>query len=236
MVLRSVNPDVVIFQEARDPSVVKWLAERLNASLWASHKRISLAFLSRVPLLHWRWHRTKPLKHPVLEVRLKHLPVNVFGIHLRPHFSKWAERGRVQEVKSVLDGILDSRLRRTPHLLTGDFNAVAPNEEALVARMPLWIKALIRLSGGRVGSEAIATLLQAGYIDGFRRINPQGQGYTFPSFGPHVRFDYAFLSPDLVPRLSDCSIVSAEATTKASDHLPLLTILDNEGGYHETER
>jgi exonuclease III len=72
--------------------------------------------------------------------------------------------------------------------------------------------------------------LDAGFIDGFRRLNPEALGFTLPAVNPSVRLDYAMLSPDLVPRLRSCMPVTPDGVTspllRASDHLPLLTVID----------
>jgi exodeoxyribonuclease-3 len=224
-VLKAMDADLVILQEATHPAVVERLAEETGASMWASRRRLSLGFLSRGSVSQWRWHKMPSLKHAVLEVALHSHPFKVYGVHLRPHLFKWSEKQRIVEVKSILE-IVSADENGTPHLVVGDFNSIAPGDEARIELMPAWIRSLIRISGGRVLTEVIDTVLQAGYLDGFRRLYGGEKGFTFPSFSPRLRLDYAFLSPDLRDRLKDCRAMNEGGELKrASDHLPLLTIL-----------
>jgi exonuclease III len=71
--------------------------------------------------------------------------------------------------------------------------------------------------------------LDAGFIDGYRRLHPHELGFTLPAVHPSVRLDYAMLSPDLVGRVRSCGPLEPDGLTspllRASDHLPLLTVL-----------
>ena len=52
---------------------------------------------------------------------------------------------------------------------------------------------------------------------------PEDPGYTFPTWDPHVRLDYAFLPAASRDRLQASQvIVAADGLKEASDHLPLL--------------
>ncbi len=109
------------------------------------------------------------------------------------------------------------------HLLAGDFNAVAPEDRASLARAPLWVRAQTWFQLGRVPRRALKPLLEAGYVDCFREMHPEEDGFTLPSTDPQVRLDYVFAAPPLAGALSGCRVV-AEPTvaTSASDHLPVL--------------
>jgi exonuclease III len=75
-------------------------------------------------------------------------------------------------------------------------------------------------------TEVIENVLKAGYIDAFRKLYADEKGFTFPAFSPRLRLDYAFLSPDLQGRLEECRVANQHPElARASDHLPLLTIL-----------
>jgi len=113
--------------------------------------------------------------------------------------------------------------RRT--LVVGDFNSVAPGDAPVLRTMPLWLRLLLRFDGG-IHTRVIQMFLDAGFVDGFRRMHPEALGFTLPAINPSVRLDYAMLSPDLVPRLRSCTPIAPEGITsplvRASDHLPLL--------------
>lgn len=224
-VLQTLDADLIILQEATHPRVVEHLAEGLDMPTWAARKGFSLGFLSRRTVREWRWHKISSLKHPVLEVDLERA-FKVYGVHLRPHLFKWSERRRIGEVISFLD-IVYADTPGKPHLVVGDFNSIAPDDEAQISLMPTWIRALIRISGGQILTEVIEKVIESGYTDGYRHLHTQHSGFTFPSLFPRLRLDYAFLSADLRERLTACRVITDHPDLRlASDHLPLVTILE----------
>jgi endonuclease/exonuclease/phosphatase family metal-dependent hydrolase len=81
---------------------------------------------------------------------------------------------------------------------------------------------LVWLSGGRIRWQTIAIMLGAGYVDTFRKCDAAGKGWTFPTWDPHVRLDYAFLPKEFADRLLTCGVATEPAELKvASDHFPL---------------
>jgi endonuclease/exonuclease/phosphatase family metal-dependent hydrolase len=72
---------------------------------------------------------------------------------------------------------------------------------------------------------SIRLLLEAGYQDCFRLMNPGEQSFTCPSAAPAGRIDYIFASPELASRLSNSTVVTGTEGVRgdeASDHLPVL--------------
>jgi endonuclease/exonuclease/phosphatase family metal-dependent hydrolase len=68
----------------------------------------------------------------------------------------------------------------------------------------------------------IDLLLQAGYVDCFRRLHPYERGFTCPAASPAGRIDFIFASPELAPRLTSSNVVAEVPGLKvheASDHL-----------------
>jgi len=114
-------------------------------------------------------------------------------------------------------------------IIVGDFNSVAPGDAPVIRRMPWWVRLLLRFDGG-VHTRVVQMFLDAGFVDAFRRLHKDELGFTLPAVNPSVRLDYAMLAPDLVPRLRACSPIEPDGLTspllRASDHLPLLTVLD----------
>ena len=225
-VLSSVPFDVVVLQEAARPDTVRGLASRLGVPHWGARPGRSLGFLSRVPLTGQRWHDRPGVRNGFLELELGEPSLVLMGVHLQPRLSRWNERSRVREL-AVLGEIIRSRPGAdTPHLILGDFNTIAPGERVPVHRMPAWIRSTIWISGGRIRTDAIQALLDAGYVDGFRALHPNRPGWTFPTASPQVRLDYVFLSPGFPGRLATCRVVRQPASVvPASDHFPLLATL-----------
>jgi exodeoxyribonuclease-3 len=113
------------------------------------------------------------------------------------------------------------------HIIAGDFNALAPGERLDVAPMPAWIRAMVWMSGRDIARKTIQVMLDERYVDVWRRLNPVGHGYTFPTWGPHVRLDYMFAPERYGSRFTDCSVVTS-AGSAASDHYPLVATIADE--------
>jgi endonuclease/exonuclease/phosphatase family metal-dependent hydrolase len=224
-VIKDADPDLVVLQEATDPRVVERLSEETGLSIRAAHKGHSVAYLSRVPVRRHEWHRPRGSRRHFMEIELEGSGLVVFGIHLSAVHSFWTERRRMRELRSLLAWV---EARHSGfHLMVGDFNTLAPGELLDAQKLPPRLRALVWLSGGRVRYQTIQILLAAGYADAFRRLHPEDLGYTFPTWDPHVRLDFAFLPQGHEGRLSDCRVLALTPTVKeASDHLPLLVGLE----------
>lgn len=221
-VIASANPDVVLLQEATDPRVVERLARVTSLPHWGSRPAYSMGFLTRIPVAHHAWHRPRNARHAFLELVLDGVDCRIFGLHLVAWFSKWTERKRAKEIRALLDGIKEHQ--HGFHVIAGDFNALAPGELLQVRRMPRWIRAMVWLSGRDISRETIQLMLDEGYVDAWRRLHPQGEGYTFPTWDPHVRLDYAFVPSRDAERIAVCEVLFTpeEAVKAASDHAPML--------------
>jgi endonuclease/exonuclease/phosphatase family metal-dependent hydrolase len=222
-VIREAQPDLVVFQEATDPRVIEQVAEETGMMTWASRPAHSIAFISRTPVAHHEWHYPRGARHSFLEIVLEN-EARIFGLHLKARFSKWSERRRAFEIRALLDGI--RRHQEGFHVLVGDFNTLAPGELLDVQRMPGWIRALVWISGRDIQRETIQIMLDAAYVDGYRRLHPQDKGYTFPVWDPHLRLDYIFLPATFTQKLLSCEVINHDAARKASDHFPLLALLE----------
>jgi endonuclease/exonuclease/phosphatase family metal-dependent hydrolase len=69
-------------------------------------------------------------------------------------------------------------------------------------------------------------MLDYGYVDGYRILHKEEPGFTFPTWDPHLRLDYVFLPPTYAERLTACQVIQAEPAAIASDHFPLLSVLE----------
>ncbi len=229
-VIESLDPHVVVFQEASDPRVIARLARDLDIAYWGARRKYSLGFLSRLSLSEWRWHKGPRVKNAFLDLRFGEPPLRLIGAHLSPHFSQWGERLRHHEVVSLLRLIRKDEEDGPPPALVGDFNTVASGEELRIDQMPLWMKMFIRISGGPTKPRALKTLQKAGYVDGYCTLYPGKEGYTFPTLSPHIRLDYVFLPSERIHALDECTVVKEPSDVLfASDHFPLLIVL-NTGG------
>jgi exodeoxyribonuclease-3 len=221
--VRSCDPDLVVLQEATDPSVVARVAELAQMKVWGARPQYSMGYLSKLELAHHEWHRPRGARHPFLELVPAGTDFRVFGLHLTAVHSAWTEQQRVRELRALMSGI--TRHQEGFHVLVGDFNALSPGERLDVKRMPPRLRVLVWLSGGarRLKQAAIQTVLDGGYVDGFRALHPDDQGFTFPTWDPHVRLDYVFLPRKYGDRIASCEVLrTPSAVRAASDHFPLL--------------
>ena len=111
------------------------------------------------------------------------------------------------------------------HLLAGDFNTLAPGDILDFRKLPTRLRALVWLSGGRIRWRTIQNVLNAGYVDAFRKLHPEDSGLTFPVWDPHVRLDYVFASAGHGDRLLACEVRRHAPAEEASDHFPLLAVI-----------
>ena len=226
--ISSVNPDLVVFQEAIHPEVIEDLAHQTGLSFWAARTNHSIGYISRHEVAYHEWHYPAGAKHSFLEIVPAGTETRIFGLHLSARFSKWDERQRAREIRSLLEGI--KRHQDGFHVLVGDFNTLAPGEVLEIDRLPAWIRALIWISGRKLQRETIQFVLETGYLDAYRSLYPEDKGYTFPTWDPHLRLDYCFVPKRFAKRLLSCGVVTqpTELVKAASDHCPLLAEIEVE--------
>jgi len=218
-VINACVPDVVLLQEATHPAVVEEIARRTGMQQWASFARQSLGFMSREPVAHVASYRPRFSQHAFIEVVLPGERTRIFGVHLSAVHASWTEQRRVMELKSLLRSV--ARHQTGFHILAGDFNTLAPSDRLDVGRLPMRLRPMVWLSGGRIRWRAIQTILDAGYVDAFRQQHALAPGHTMPSWDPHVRLDYVFVSRPYLDRIKACDVLTHPDVRAASDHLPL---------------
>jgi exodeoxyribonuclease-3 len=223
-VIRSVDADIVVLEEATRPAVVERLARDTGMQEWVSREGKSLAFMSRHPVARFAARQPAISRHAFLEIVPSTASWRVFGVHLSAVHAAWTERRRLLELRALLRAVATSGTG--PHVLIGDFNTVAPGEIFDVRKLPRRLRALVWLSGGHIRWRTIATVLGEGYVDSFRRLHPTDVGYTLPTPDPHVRLDYAFVPGAFAQHVRSCEIVRTPDVAEASDHFPLLIELD----------
>lgn len=210
-----------MLQEARFPHAVKRIAAACGMSVAAARVGHSLAFISRQPAIEHAWHKPRLSRHAFLEVVPAGETCRVFGIHLSAVHAAWTERRRLFELRALLLSI--AKHQDGLHVLVGDFNTLAPGELLELRKLPPRLRALVWLSGGRVRWRAIQAILEAGYLDAFRQQHADDRGFTFPTWEPHLRLDFAFVPAAFASRLRSCEVVTTPGARDASDHFPLLT-------------
>src|SRR5262245_32566013 len=222
-VVRSCAPDIVVFQEATRPTVIEELARGTAMPHWAATPRLSLGFMSRIPIASYQWHRPRLSRHAFIEIVPDGLALRVFGVHLSAVFAAWTEARRVLELRALLKSI--KRHEHGFHALVGDFNTVAPGELLDFRVLPQKVRATVWMSGGRIRWRTIQVVKDGGYVDVFRSLHPADPGLTLPTTAPQVRLDYLFVPAPHLEQVTSCDVVRPDAARRASDHFPLLSEL-----------
>ncbi len=225
-VLAALEPDVVLLQEAVDPVAVERIARAAALPHIIQRPRWSVAALTREAAGH-AWHRPARARG-WLEVTPSSSPgLRLLGLHLPAGLSARGERARMRSVDILLDWLGD--MARSDTLVVGDLNSVARGDAPRVAAMPLWLRLLLRFDGG-IRTDVQDRLAAAGWTDMFRHLHPDDPGFTLPAAEPQVRLDYVLAPPDLVSSFRTCEPAGDVAqVARASDHLPLLAVLDTPG-------
>jgi endonuclease/exonuclease/phosphatase family metal-dependent hydrolase len=222
-VITESAPDLVVFQEASRPSVVQDLAARCGMTSWAASAGHSVAYMSRIDIAGHVWRRVRWARRAYLEVVTSE-GLRIYGVHLSAVHSNLTEQRRAYELRALLSSI--DRHQHGFHLITGDFNTLAPGERLDMGRLPPRLRAFAWITGKTIRWVTIRLMLEAGYTDGYRTLHPNDEGLTFPSWDPNVRLDYAFLPSGYAEQLRACEVVhNLPQLSEASDHLPLLSEL-----------
>lgn len=222
-VLASLEPDVVILQEATDPRVVERLAVDVGLPNPFYRPGWSVAALLRHRPTAVDWHAPRRARG-FLTISPDGADLRITGVHLPAGLSSRGEFARSRQVEIViatLGGRADDQ-----SLIVGDLNAVARGDEPLVAGMPLWLRAWLRFDGG-IRTDVLDRLARSGWRDAYRVLHPEEPGFTLPSSAPRVRLDYLLAPERVIPRVRVCEpLVGGTLVARASDHLPLLAVVE----------
>jgi exodeoxyribonuclease-3 len=223
--LRQSQADIIVLQEAFTDTPLHSFAQTLGMEYYlaASNVKWHVALLSRFPISAAASHRQPPIFRSLLDATLAvgQQQLQVFGIHLYAGLALKAELRRYRELAPILKHLAAYTAR--PCLVVGDFNAVVPGDRVAFEIMPPWLKRRLWMQGRHVFRFVMRKFLRAGWIDCFRLLNPQADGFTLPTGRPDIRFDYAFTSASMKPNVRRCQVLREPAALEsASDHYPVL--------------
>lgn len=148
--IRLANADVVGLVEALNPRVVETLARHLGMEYCTNASpngawRASSALLSRLPIVRSEVHACPGvLLRPLLEVTLEEAhgeKLTAFVAHLTADFvrGRGGDTSRRKEVNEILRVM---RADHGPHVLMGDFNALAPGDRLKASHLLRYLVAL----------------------------------------------------------------------------------------------
>lgn len=163
-------------------------------------------------------------------------PLTVIGTHLCP-YSGWR---RQWEARWLAAGADPAGLG----LVMGDLNTLDPwtDHTERLRRLPESYRSrhVMPRTDGEVDARAIRVLAAAGFVDLFRSAGPGGRmgdgekDYTAPTEhgGGHefyaMRLDYILGTAPVAALTRRCRVVSGGETESASDHYPVVAVLDLE--------
>lgn len=150
-IISSAHPDIVGLVEANSLQAVKDLADRLGMQYRISGSPTQArdwqtALLSHLPIIETHSHfHADILTKPVLEVCLEEEEghkLTVFVTHLAAAFyrGRGGDSIRRREVQEILR--IMAPKRGTPHLLMGDFNAIAPGDRLQASVLVRYLAAM----------------------------------------------------------------------------------------------
>ena len=219
-IISAASPDIVVLQEAYRPAVIEQLAKSCGFDHWASSPGHSVAFMSRVAIAGHVWRRVRWAKRAYLEI-VTAADFRIYGVHLSAVHSNLTEQRRAYELRALLRSV--ERHQHGLHVVTGDFNTLAPGERLNINKLPPRLRAFVWVTGKSIRWVTIRMMLEAGYVDSYRKFH-QDEGHTFTTTDPQVRLDYAFVPEAFKDNVRTCSVIRNHPDLQAaSDHFPLLT-------------
>jgi exodeoxyribonuclease-3 len=221
-VINSCAPDLVLLQEATDPVQVEKIAVATGMADGKAYARQSLGFLSRRPVAFSKWNKPRISRHAFIEIVPNGEQVRVFGVHLSAVHAAWTEQRRLLELRALLRAVHEHE--HGFHVLSGDFNTLAPDEPLDLGSLPLRLRPFVWMSGGRIKWRTVQAVLEAGYIDSYR-LKHDDPGFTLPTTNPHIRIDYVFVPQGFSNRVVSCEVVRTPEAVVASDHFPVVADL-----------
>ncbi len=191
------------------------------------HPPYGNALLSRWPIMAHAAHHLSPAisygKRGLLEARLLLPSDDTLTLYVT-HLDHRLEEVRVAQWASVNTWLLRDRLR--PHLLLGDFNALAQTDYTTPDAVEGLAEYQAQHGWPTPAFDLVDQVLKAGYIDAFAAAgNPPMSGATYPASAPERRIDYIFLPSSCVGALRACAPFVVDLRPAASDHLAVLAEL-----------
>jgi endonuclease/exonuclease/phosphatase family metal-dependent hydrolase len=150
-IMSSTQPDIVGLVEATSRQTIEEIADRLGMQYRMSGSYTQgddwqTALLSRLPIVETHvYKRSDRLTHPLFEACIEEEDghkLTVFVTHLAAAFSQGRggdsiRRREVQEILRIM-----TPKQGTPHLLMGDFNAIAPGDRLKASMLMRYLVAI----------------------------------------------------------------------------------------------
>ncbi|HIC88681.1 MAG TPA: hypothetical protein EYP04_04680 [Anaerolineae bacterium] len=186
------------------------------------------ACLSRYPIVAYAGHRLPPVEgredRGLLEVRVQLPDSQLFTVYIT-HLDHRSEEVRLHQLSGLLQWVARDRAR--PHVLMGDFNALAPGD---FAPDDPRLSAMRKLEEAAhlLPMQVVPRVLRSGYVDACA-VGEEAPLETWSVDNPRVRIDYIFIPKELVGWIVTCRRWDEGKAVVASDHFPVLVRLQPTG-------
>lgn len=229
--IRQASPDIVIILEAwgwRKDMELAMFAKKLGYKYYflsKSNTPHNIALLSHIAPKKVIFHK-KGFHHSLLEARyrIKNFPpFTLLGVHLNPH----NEEIRYKEI----EGLINIFKKNKYAVALGDFNSLSPEDAYNKKKLRAFFKKnkITKFGVNIIETKVIKRLLHSGFIDSIKIFYKNKLQYTVPTKMPTkvkkllpLRYDYAFTSKNLIPRIHSAKIVKNKYTYFTSDHYPII--------------
>lgn len=185
------------------------------------------ALLSRWPIMAHAAHHLAPAvsygKRGLLECRVAAPVLGPLTVYIT-HLDHRSEQIRLDQWSAANTWLLRDRNR--PHLLLGDFNALAETDYPDQAARERLAAYQAERGWPTPAFDLVGHVVRAGYVDAFVAAgHPAGAGATFPADAPERRIDYIFVPSAWGEVLKSCAPAVMGPVAVVSDHLPVLAEL-----------
>jgi endonuclease/exonuclease/phosphatase family metal-dependent hydrolase len=227
-VILAQRPDIVALIEADEIGVVERIASRTGMDfIHATGGKKGAALLSRWPIKQTIDHtlllKEKTIPKSLLEASIVEPGGRewiIGALHLTAHAGEESERQREKEIATVFEVFKRYRDSNTPHLLLGDFNSNAPDQQIDPEKCKPATRQAWYANGGQLPRRVVQTILDHGYVDTLRSVNPQ-RARTDGSFStqyPGQRVDYIYTHGIPSGKIKAAWIEQDRLAKYASDH------------------
>lgn len=227
------QPDVVCLQEANgwgddEQSRTKEFATEVGLPFYVfgdSNTRFKLATFSRTPFSGSEVYKNG-FWHSAIRASIQHGKdtIDVWNVHLDPR----GEDNRLDEAK-----ILAAMVNRAGKAVAmGDFNSLSATDEYDPTLLEqLRAKGIRKFGEVALRHDVMDYFAGAGLVDVAQALGTNE--WTVPTpvntdahHADRLRLDYMLATTDLIPSITNMSVVKTELTDKISDHYPLVATIE----------
>lgn len=229
----SQAPDVVCFQEANGWANQDWRPAREFAAAVGlphlaggeSNTPFHLVTMSRRPLIDPRVY-THGFFHCAIRVRVPYgdTQASIWNVHLAP----WTEDVRLQEAERLIALFGDDQ----HEIIVGDLNSLSSADDyAPDLIRQLVDKGISKFGSHTLRSDVLARFAAAGLTDAAHLLGTNEWTVPTPAssdanHADRLRLDYALVSQSLTRAVTSAFAEKSAATSRISDHYPLVVTLD----------